>query len=149
MVLFCYGFITWFFYVMILIGVLAVVPAVAEELAFRGVVLGALLRRMQAPGALVLQALLFALLHGSLFRLLPTFALGLLLGLLTLRTRSLWPAMLAHALNNGILVVLDRAAPSAVVALGSPTPWAFAGAAAVAVALYAAIDGLTWRTSRP
>lgn len=133
----------------ILIAVLAIVPAVAEELAFRGVVLGALRRRMQLPGALVLQALLFALLHGSLFRLLPTFCLGLLLGLLAARTRSLWPAMLAHALNNTILVVLDRTAPSVVAALGTPTPWALAGAGAVVVALYAAIDGLTWRTSRP
>lgn len=119
----------------VVIAALAVVPAIAEELAFRGVVLGALLRRMSAPGAVLLQAVLFALLHGSMFRLLPTLVLGLLLGLLTLRTRTLWPAMAAHALNNGILVTLDRASPSAVAALGSPTPWAVAGLVAVLAAL--------------
>ncbi len=123
--------------------VLSLVPAVAEELAFRGVVLGALLRRMRTPGALVLQALLFALLHGSLFRMLPTFVLGLLLGALAVRTRTLWPSMLAHALNNGILVALDRASPAAVAGLGSPTPWAILGLTATVAGLITIFGGLT------
>lgn len=134
---------------LVVVLVLAVVPAIAEELAFRGVVLGALIRRMRIPGALVLQALLFALLHGSLFRILPTFVLGLLLGWIALRTRSLWPSMVAHALNNGILIALDRASPTAVAGLGSPTPWAVAGMAAVGAGVITILGGLTRPASRP
>ena len=100
---------------------LAVLPAIAEELAFRGVVLGALRRRMSTTGALVLQAILFGLLHGSLFRLLPTAVLGLFLGLLAVRSRSLWPSIVAHALNNAVLVTLDRLAPEAIAGLGTPS----------------------------
>jgi sodium transport system permease protein len=126
---------------------LAVVPAIAEELAFRGVVLGALSTRLRPASAILLSALLFAISHGSLFRLLPTLVLGVLLGLIARRTRTLWPSMLAHALNNGILLALDRASPEAVERLGAPTAWAAAGAAAVTVGVIALGIRLTRTTS--
>jgi sodium transport system permease protein len=133
----------------LLIVVLAVVPAIAEELAFRGVVLGALRLRMSPGGAIFLSALLFSMAHGSLFRVLPTLVLGLFLGHLAQRTRTLWPSMLAHALNNGILLALDRAAPHTVAGLGSPTAWAGVGLAAVALGLVMTNARLTRATASP
>lgn len=86
---------------------LAVVPALCEELLFRG----ALARGLRAPlgllGAAVVSAALFALVHGSLARLPITFALGLVLGVTTLRVGSVVPAVVIHAGNNAAAILLS------------------------------------------
>jgi sodium transport system permease protein len=86
----------------------ALSPAVCEELFFRGAVLSGLRRDLGPWRAVLWQAVFFAAAHASVHRLLPTGLIGVLLGALTLRTRSLWPAMLVHLAYNGI-VVLDGA----------------------------------------
>ena len=86
---------------------LALVPAVCEELLFRGVLLRALLR-FDRTAALLFSSLAFGAFHGSLFKLLPTAAIGLLLALLALRSASLLPSMLAHAANNTLVIALYR-----------------------------------------
>jgi len=83
---------------------LTVLPGVCEEVLFRGTLMSLLLQRGRAASALLWQAVAFALLHIYLFKLAPTFALGLVLGWLTLRTRSIWPAIMVHALHNLIAV---------------------------------------------
>lgn len=83
----------------------ALSPGICEELLFRGAILSSLKRDLSATRAVLIQALFFALMHLSVYRLLPTFLLGVLLGALTLRARSLWPAVLAHTAYNGMLVV--------------------------------------------
>jgi sodium transport system permease protein len=84
---------------------LAVVPGVFEELAFRGVLLHGLSRRMRpVPLALVVGAV-FGIFHVSLWRIVPTAYLGVLLSAVVLLTGSIYPAMLWHALNNLIAIV--------------------------------------------
>jgi sodium transport system permease protein len=85
----------------------AVSPAVCEELLCRGAVARALDRPLGRIGAIVVSALLFGALHMSAYRFVPTFLLGLALAQLTLSARSTWPAMIAHALNNGSVVLLS------------------------------------------
>jgi sodium transport system permease protein len=85
--------------------VLALTPALCEEVFFRGFVLTGL-RRFGAWRAIAITALLFGLAHSSIYRLLPTFFLGILFGCLVWRTRSLLCAILAHTLNNGIALTL-------------------------------------------
>ena len=63
-------------------------------------------RRLGPGAALFLSSLLFAVAHSSIYRLLPTFTLGLLLGYCALRSRSLIPGMIIHAINNSLLVTL-------------------------------------------
>jgi membrane protease YdiL (CAAX protease family) len=93
---------------LVVMGLVAVLPAVCEELAFRGLILGGLTRRF-APGlAVAISAALFAFMHLSLIRFLPTFGIGLVLGTLAVRTRSIFPGMVTHALYNLTLVLLDR-----------------------------------------
>lgn len=122
----------------ILIICLAIIPAIAEELAFRGAVLTMLRRRMSTGGAIALSSLLFGLVHGSAFRLLPTAALGVVLAVLAIRTRSIWPGVIAHALTNATAIALQRLAPESVLeALGRPTAWALVGLAALG-------GGLLW-----
>ena len=87
--------------------VMAITPAICEELLFRGLILSGL-RRCGSWPAIVISSLLFALAHASIYRLLPTFCLGLLLGYVVLRTGSIACSMLVHALNNGVAVTLAR-----------------------------------------
>lgn len=88
----------------VVILIFAALPALCEELLFRGAILGLL--RSSAPRAVqvLVVAALFGLLHLSAFRILPTAALGLLFGVATLRSRSLLVPVLMHFLNNGLLV---------------------------------------------
>lgn len=88
----------------IVILCVAVVPAVAEELLFRGLVLQAFRGMLKNKGAILVSAVLFGAFHMSAHRFFPQAALGALLALLVIRTRSIWPAVLAHALHNGVLV---------------------------------------------
>ncbi len=85
--------------------VIAVTPALCEELFFRGLILSGL-RRLGLWPALITCALLFGLAHSSVYRLLPTFFIGLLLSWLVWRTGSIWTGIVAHALNNGIAATL-------------------------------------------
>jgi membrane protease YdiL (CAAX protease family) len=86
---------------------LAALPAVCEELLFRGAIARGLRGRLGLAGAALLSSAYFALMHGSLARLPITFALGLILAIATLRTGSLWPAMMIHAGNNSAAVALS------------------------------------------
>jgi sodium transport system permease protein len=86
--------------------VLVVIPAVTEELAFRGFILTGLRRRFQPWMAVLLSSCLFALYHFNVFQLMPAFVLGLVLGTLTIRSGSVFPAMLFHLLHNGLLIGL-------------------------------------------
>jgi sodium transport system permease protein len=83
---------------------LVVLPAVCEELAFRGFILTGLRRRYRPWAAIGLSSFLFALYHMNVFQLLPTFLLGVVLALLTVRSGSVVPAMVLHLLHNGLLV---------------------------------------------
>ena len=87
---------------------LALLPAVCEELFFRGYVLSGLRGGLGGGLAVVVAAVSFGIYHGSVHRLIPTAVLGLLFGLLVLRFRAIWPAMLAHFLHNGLSALVAR-----------------------------------------
>jgi sodium transport system permease protein len=90
------------------VAAIALVPALCEELLFRGIVLPAFAHRFRAGVALALSALLFGLIHldvtpdqhVTLYRVPFAAAVGLGLGILRLRAGSLLPCILAHAFLN-------------------------------------------------
>jgi sodium transport system permease protein len=87
----------------------ALVPAVCEEFAFRGFILSGLERGHRERSAVLLSALLFAFLHVllSLFQQFFNAALlGLVLGLLAVRSGSILPGILFHFINNAAAVAL-------------------------------------------
>lgn len=92
-----------------LLLVVAGVGPLAEELLFRGMLLSALMKRMHVGWAVAGSSLLFALVHlpGLAYQwyALPNLLLlALLLAGLRLRSGSLWPAVLAHGVNNLLAV---------------------------------------------
>lgn len=84
----------------------AVLPALAEEMIFRGYIQGALRPWGDAP-AVVLTAFIFGLFHGNILQFPFAFILGLVFGWLTVQSGSIWPAVLLHFGNNLMSVLLD------------------------------------------
>lgn len=80
---------------------LCVLPAVGEELLFRGALQG-LMRPCGSAAAVFGPALLFALLHMNLSQGITAFLCGIFLGWLTERTGSVLPGMMLHLINNCI-----------------------------------------------
>lgn len=85
----------------------AVVPALCEELLFRGLLLHLLRRRLGDRAGAILSAVLFAMLHLSLPGLVTLTAIGLFLSLLVIRTNRLWAAVVFHAVYNGVVIVMN------------------------------------------
>jgi membrane protease YdiL (CAAX protease family) len=85
--------------------VLALLPALCEELAFRGFILTGLLRGFREWTAILLSAFLFALYQMNFFQLVPHFLLGVVLGMLAVRAGSVLPAMLFHLTYNTLFIV--------------------------------------------
>jgi hypothetical protein len=87
-----------------------VVAATTEEVLFRGIILRGLLGHIRPALAVGISALLFALVHANPWQFFGPLALGALLGWLYVRTGSLVPCMIGHAVNNA-LAALSRHAP--------------------------------------
>ncbi len=116
------------------VAAIAVAPAVCEEILFRGVILPSFLRPLGAPGAILGSALCFGMIHldaaGSAltaYRVPFALAVGVGLGLLRVRTRSLWPSLLAHATLNTITFAVAPFAGDPSQGLPLPEPWKGAG----------------------
>lgn len=85
--------------------VIALVPAIVEEVLFRGGVQNLLSRWFKMPiVAIVITSVLFSAVHGSYLGFLSRFALGFVLGWMYYRTGNIWINILAHLFNNAAAV---------------------------------------------
>lgn len=96
----------------LLVGV-ALAPAVAEELLFRGLLQGALRPRLGGAGAVAGSALLFGAAHLDPAHALGAAVLGLYLGALRELTGSIRAGLVCHAVNNTVAVATAVAGASA------------------------------------
>ena len=83
---------------------IALLPAVGEELVFRGLVQKQLMRRMGPWAAIILGAAIFSFIHLQFEGFLPRMLLGVLLGWLYWHSQNIWVPIAAHFVNNGIQV---------------------------------------------
>ncbi|HHV98187.1 MAG TPA: CPBP family intramembrane metalloprotease [Clostridiaceae bacterium] len=81
--------------------VIAVSPAICEELLHRGIMLSAYENRGSIK-AVVITSIIFGLFHFDITNLLGATFLGLLIGYYVIRTNSIYAGMLAHFMNNAI-----------------------------------------------
>lgn len=88
---------------------MAVAPAVAEELFFRGALQTQLARMMNAHLAVWLSAFIFSAIHLQVYGFIPRLLLGAVMGYLTLWTGRLAPAIWAHFLNNAYATIMAYA----------------------------------------
>ena len=89
---------------------MALVPAICEELAFRGFIFGGLVRNHAKFRAIAVTALMFGVSHGVLQQSIAASLMGVLLGWVALRTGSVLPGILIHFTNNALSVSLERIA---------------------------------------
>jgi membrane protease YdiL (CAAX protease family) len=86
--------------------VIAVIPAIGEELTFRGIIQKLLNRWFGHPHwAILLTAFLFSAMHVQFLSFIPRFFLGIILGYLFYWSGSIWLTMLVHFINNAVAVV--------------------------------------------
>lgn len=86
--------------------VVAIIPAVGEELVFRGMIQTELQRALGNPHAAIwIGAAIFSAFHFQFFGFFPRLLIGALLGYLYYWSGNLWLPMLAHFFNNGIQLV--------------------------------------------
>ncbi len=84
---------------------IAVIPALGEELLFRGVLQKQLSKWTgSVHWGIFISAVLFSALHMQFFGFFPRLFLGMLFGYLLVWTGSLWVPILAHLVNNGLAV---------------------------------------------
>lgn len=88
---------------------MTVLPAVVEELIFRGIVLHSLRPFGNLP-ALLISSLFFGLMHRNMLQFSHAFVLGLVLGYVVIQTGSVYTGMFIHFINNLIAVLLSVAA---------------------------------------
>ena len=112
---------------------IAVLPAICEEIAFRGTLLYGLRRKLRPVALTLTVGIIFGLFHVALFRILPTAFLGVILTTMALLTGSIFPGMVAHAANNALSLWLADSGFS----LGNLSwIWYLSAAAVFALAFY-------------
>lgn len=84
---------------------ISVLPGIVEEIGFRGIIQSSLTRIAGAREAWLIQAALFSVLHLSPLIFPDHFLMGLCLGYLRTRSRSLYPGIALHAGWNALVLV--------------------------------------------
>jgi uncharacterized protein len=87
--------------------VFGLIPAVGEELVFRGVIQRQLIRWFRQPHVGIwVTALIFGAIHLQFYGMLPRTLLGALLGYLYWWSGNIWVPILGHFINNGFTVLM-------------------------------------------
>ena len=103
--------------------VLAVIPAIGEELIFRGIVFNGLRSKFSNLTSILLSALLFALMHASLQQFIYPFILGVIMSWVVARTGSLIASILVHFTNNFLVVLMTYLSNTTNFSLSLPNTW--------------------------
>ena len=85
----------------------AVVPAFMEELGCRGIMFGIAEKKGGTTFALIVSSAMFGLIHGNFIQIPFAFLVGLILGIIRIKTGSLWICILVHGVNNFASVCMD------------------------------------------
>jgi len=95
-----------FFYV--IVAMVGILPGICEELFFRGYVQTRLLARFPPLVAIGATSLLFSIAHLDPLHAVAVFPLGVWLGIIAWQSRSIWPSVIGHTINNSAAVVLTQ-----------------------------------------
>jgi membrane protease YdiL (CAAX protease family) len=86
--------------------VIAALPAVAEELCFRGTIQNTLAQTNLGPvGAIIITGLTFSLVHFEFDNFLAIWCMGAVLGFIYYYSGSIWVSIMAHFLNNFAIII--------------------------------------------
>lgn len=116
--------------------VIAVLPAVGEELVFRGILQRRMYTLVSNPHvAIWLAAFVFSAIHLQFFGFFPRLLLGALFGYIYYWSGNLWYAIFAHFVNNGFTLVMLYLYQQKVITTNidssESVPWGYVGLAVV------------------
>ena len=94
--------------VWLLLLVIAVLPAVCEELAFRGFILSGLRHMGHKWTAIVVSSLFFGATHAIFQQSIVAALVGMILGFMAVQTGSIWPCILFHTIHNSMAILVQR-----------------------------------------
>jgi sodium transport system permease protein len=98
-----------------LLLVIAVAPAICEELAFRGFILSGLRHLGHKRRAILLSAIFFGLAHSVFQQSLIACLMGVIIGYIAVQTGSLWPGVVFHMTHNGLGLLTTKLTPDCLV----------------------------------
>ena len=98
----------------ITLAVIALTPAICEELTFRGFILSGLRHSGHKWTAILISSVFFGAVHGMLQQSLSACVVGVLLGYLAMQTGSILPGVLYHVVHNSLAVLIGFVTPSVV-----------------------------------
>lgn len=86
---------------------MAIIPAICEEIFFRGFLQQLSFDIFKNKHlAIIITAIIFSILHGDIYNMLPRFILGLILGYIFANSKNILYPILAHALHNSLAIIL-------------------------------------------
>ncbi len=91
-----------------LLLVIAVLPAICEEFAFRGFVLSGLRHMGHKWTAILVSSLFFGATHALFQQSIVASLVGVILGYIAVQSGSIWPCILFHAIHNSLAVLVQR-----------------------------------------
>lgn len=87
--------------------VIAVIPAIVEEVMFRGSMQKIFERWFKDPIiAIIVSSFIFSAIHFSWYGFIPRMTLGIVLGLIFYATQNIWYSIIAHFFNNALTVTI-------------------------------------------
>ncbi|WP_165836027.1 CPBP family intramembrane glutamic endopeptidase [Marinifilum breve] len=92
----------------------AIAAPILEELLVRGIVLDGLLKNYSPWKAIVWSAVFFGIMHFNPWQFVSAFSIGIVIGYLYWKTKSLLLCMIIHAVNNGTAFFLSKSNPDAI-----------------------------------
>ena len=106
---------------------IVIAAPIFEELIFRGIILDGFLRQMSPKKAILYSAFLFALIHMNPWQFAHTFLLGAGIGWVYFRTKSIWPCIWIHFVNNGMVFLAGSMANNSMMEQAQSAPSSFLG----------------------
>ena len=86
---------------------IALLPAIFEELLFRGCLQQIMVKWVNKPFvAILITSIIFSAIHGSYYGFLPRIFIGMVLGYVFYYGRNIWLNMLIHFINNGMIITI-------------------------------------------
>ena len=119
----------------------ALLPAITEELLFRGIIFQGLRSRFGDISSIFISAAFFALMHQNLQQLVYPFILGSIMAWIVVRTGSLLSSMIVHFINNFLVILFSYLRNTTGFSIALPNAWwtylvAFVLLAATAAIIY-------------
>ncbi len=132
---------------------IAVLPAIGEELAFRGVLQNQIAKSTKnIHSAIWISAFIFSAYHMQFYGFIPRLMLGAFFGYLVVWTGSIWPSIIAHLVNNSSAIIAMYYSQSAGIidAEGLPAPditpdYMYTG---IGILIFAGCLFLVWKQSK-